>query len=289
MRVILDVGANTGQNLRYFLDTADKVIAIEADESLCKRIQEEFESEIVENRLKVLNFALVKHDSLEHKRGFVSFYSPKSVERSVLGSLVEPQRFQDFHQKEVPSISIIEIINDHVDKSDVISYCKIDIEGYDQVILEDLFKYGIYPEVLSFECHSLTPVNLVFQSKFYNSFKIVEGASVGRSLKVIQKKRSLEQTEDAKSYEFSVHSSGPWGGGDIPGPWLPRFGVTIYLFLTGPGWKDVHASRVPKRNRKLFPLTYQKLAFKYTLKRLRYKLRLRTRVKDMLKATLRRV
>lgn len=287
MRIVLDVGANTGQNLRYFLDTTDKVIAIEADETLCKRIQEEFESEIVENRLKVLNFALVRHDSLEHKRGFVSFYSPKSVERSVLGSLVKPQRLQDFHLKEVPSSSIIEIVNDHVDKSDVISYCKVDIEGYDQVILEDLFKNGIYPEVLSFECHSLTPINLVFESKFYNSFKVVEGASVGRSLKVIQNQKSLEQTEDAKSYEFSVHSSGPWGG-DIPGPWLSRFGVSLYLFLTGPGWKDVHVSRVPKRNRKLFPLIYQKLAFKYMLKRLRYKLRLRTRVKDILRVMLRR-
>ena len=39
MKVIFDIGANKGQNLNYFLEKADIVVAIEANINLVKKIQ----------------------------------------------------------------------------------------------------------------------------------------------------------------------------------------------------------------------------------------------------------
>ena len=39
MKAIFDIGANKGQNLSYFLDKADIVVAIEANINLVKQIK----------------------------------------------------------------------------------------------------------------------------------------------------------------------------------------------------------------------------------------------------------
>ena len=42
MKIIFDIGANKGQNLNYFLQKADLVIAIEADTNLVNQIKSKF-------------------------------------------------------------------------------------------------------------------------------------------------------------------------------------------------------------------------------------------------------
>jgi hypothetical protein len=42
MKIIFDIIANKGQNLNYFLNKADIVVAIEANNSLVKKVNTEF-------------------------------------------------------------------------------------------------------------------------------------------------------------------------------------------------------------------------------------------------------
>ena len=42
MKIIFDIGANQGQNLNYFLEKADVVVAFEANSALVLNIREKF-------------------------------------------------------------------------------------------------------------------------------------------------------------------------------------------------------------------------------------------------------
>ena len=55
MKVIFDFGANNGQNLNYFLEKADIVIAVEANTNLVKEIKSNFKQFIDSKKLIVEN------------------------------------------------------------------------------------------------------------------------------------------------------------------------------------------------------------------------------------------
>lgn len=281
MRFAIDLGANVGQNLDYFIKTVDKVIAIEANPKLCYEIQDKFINEIQQNQLIVCNCAIVKHNSHEHKLGITKLYVPRDPSRSVLGSLVTPKNRASFQVIEVPAKSIVDIVKSHITNIEDFSYCKVDLEGYDDIVVQDLLENSLYPEVVSFELHSRRPLELIFEANIYKGFKVIEGSNVGKSLRWIEGSNRVNSKKNAKQ-EFAIHSSGPWGE-DIPGPWLSRRAVSLYLFLTGTGWKDVHAIRTLSQKPRYFSVLYFKLGIKKSLARLWWKLQIRPRLRRFLK------
>jgi len=282
MRIALDVGANIGQNLEYFKGTVDRVVAIEANPELCKEIRDKFSKDIQNDLIRVINCAVVKHGSLDHKAGRTQLFAPRDIKRSVLGSLLPPpQKNEDFVAIEVPTLSIVDIIKKEISDSDVFSFCKIDLEGYDELVLEDLLDHHSLPEVVSFECHSRRPLELIFDSGIYTGFKLIEGTNVGRRL-VSTRSVSNKHSGQEVVHKFAIHSSGPWGE-DVPGPWLSRRALALYIFLAGTGWKDVQASHILSHEPSFFSKLYFKLAIRQLLLRIRSSLRIRTRFTSFLK------
>ena len=259
MKAIFDIGANKGQNLSYFLDKADIVIAIEANTNLVKQIKSDFKQFIDNEKLIVENVALTDDENVKN----IDFYISKV--NDVLSTLY-PDDKSKFYKQEVRCEKASFLINKYLKKYDIsqIEYIKIDIEGADDLVLNDLLKNNILCENLSVECHKSEVLELLLNSKF-KSFKFVEGGDVTF-------KKNIEITNklnEKKIINFDIHSSGPYGD-DIPGDYYDKNSILTYFLNKGLGWKDIHCSLKEKKyfsKIKYKPGIYQQ-GFRYHLKKL---------------------
>ena len=259
MKAIFDIGANKGQNLSYFLDKADIVIAIEANTNLVKQIKSDFKQFIDNKKLIVENVALIDDENVKN----IDFYISKV--NDVLSTLY-PDDISKFYKQEVRCEKASLLINKYLKKYDIsqIEYIKIDIEGADDLVLNDLLKNNILCENLSVECHKSEVLELLLNSKF-KSFKFVEGGDVTF-------KKNIEITNklnEKKIINFDIHSSGPYGD-DIPGDYYDKNSILTYFLNKGLGWKDIHCSLKEKKyfsKIKYKPGIYQQ-GFRYHLKKL---------------------
>ena len=170
MKAIFDIGANKGQNLSYFLDKADIVIAIEANTNLVKQIKSDFKQFIDNERLIVENVALIDDENVKN----IDFYISKV--NNVLSTLY-PDDKSKFYKQEVRCEKASLLINNYLKNYDIsqIEYIKIDIEGADKLVLNDLIKNDILAKNLSVECNDPEVIEFLLKSK-YKFFKLVKGA-----------------------------------------------------------------------------------------------------------------
>ena len=155
MRVIYDFGSNNGDDIPYYLKKGDLVIAVEANPALAENIRERFQREIAQGDLVILNCVLVK----EASAGPVPFYIHRT--EHVLSQYPPPAEAQlhNFDQIFVASRKASDIIRAYGSPH----YVKVDIEQFDQCILEEIFAEGIRPEFLSAESHSIEIFALLWQ------------------------------------------------------------------------------------------------------------------------------
>jgi len=231
MKVIFDIGANKGQNLNYFLDKADIVFAFEANPFLVKKIESDFKKFINEKKLIVRNIALTNNDNIKN----IDFYIHKTKSTH---STIYPDDISKFYKHKVKCDKLSLIIQKYLEEFNIskIEYIKIDIEGADKFVLEDILKNNILAKNLSVECHDSEVLELLISSS-YNSFKFVPGPDMTfkNNIKIINK--DLKE----KIINFDKHSSGPYGE-DIPGDSYTKRSILPYFLKNGLGWFDVHCS-----------------------------------------------
>ena len=236
MKVIFDIGANKGQNLSYFLDKADIVVAIEANINLVKQIKSDFKQFIDNKKLIVENVALIDDENVKN----IDFYISK--ESDVLSTLY-PDDKSKFYKQEVRCEKASLLINNYLKNYDIsqIEYIKIDIEGADQLVLKDLLKNNILCENLSVECHEVEVLELLLNSNF-KSFKFLkcDDVTLKKNIEIINK------LNEKKIINFDIHSSGPYGD-DIPGDYYDKNSILNYFLNKGFGWKDIHCSLKEKK------------------------------------------
>ena len=194
--------------------------------------------------------------------GVKDFYVSK--QNDVLSTLIPPKNKEDYQRITITSMTPSNIIKKYRNKLLVneIEYIKIDVEGYDYIILDDLFKNKIYPKYISAEVHDSMVINLILNSP-YKSFKFLEGNEIGNSIKKIE---FLNDKQKSVKIDFVQHSSGPYGD-DIPGKYYARDSVINYFLNNGLGWKDICCSLEVKEYDK--KISYDK---KVHQKNLRYHL-----------------
>jgi FkbM family methyltransferase len=227
-KIIFDFGSNNGQNLSYFLEKAEIVVCVEANTILTERIKKKFAHHINNNSLFIENICLSEID------GVKDFYiSKKSDHKS---TLIPQQNKENYQKITIPSMTPSNIIKKYRNKLLIneIEYIKIDIEGYDHIILDDLFKNNIYSKYLSAEVHDSIVINLILNSP-YKSFKFLEGNEIGINVKKI---KFLNYKQESIKIDFIQGSSGPYGE-DIPGKYYARDSVINYFLNNGLGWKDI--------------------------------------------------
>jgi FkbM family methyltransferase len=230
-KIIFDFGCNNGQNLSYFLEKAEIVVCVEANTFLTERIKKKFEYHINNNSLFIENVCLSEID------GVKDFYISK--QNDILSTLIPPQDKENYQRITIPSMTASNIIKKYRSKLLVneIEYIKIDVEGYDHIILDDLFKNNIYPKYISAEVHDSMVINLILNSP-YKSFKFLEGSEIGNNIKKIE---FLNHKQESVQIDFIQHSSGPYGD-DIPGKYYARDSIINYFLNNGLGWKDMCCS-----------------------------------------------
>lgn len=239
-QVIYDFGSNNGDDIPYYLLKADRVIAVEAHPVLCDHIKSRFSQEVAAGRLIVENCVLDVRQTADP----VPFFIHKYHHIWSQFPCPAPDLLDQFEQVYLPSKNVIDLIQDYGDPY----YIKIDIEHYDQVILRHLFVNQIFPPYISAESHTIDIFCLLVALGGYESFKLVDGASVSTKYQ----DHLIATQQGSTVYSFPYHSAGPFGN-DIQGDWMTKDHFARLLLFAGLGWKDVHASRVDRPNQDYAP------------------------------------
>jgi FkbM family methyltransferase len=230
-RIIYDFGANNGDDVAYYLQKADRVVAVEANPVLAEQIRARFAEPIAAGRLSVENCVL----TVEPSAAGVPFYVHRT--NHVLSQFPPPPAAQlaQFDRITVRAQNVVDLIAAHGEPY----YVKLDIEHYDHIILDELLTRGIRPPYVSAESHSIEVFATLIAKGRYEAFKLVDG----RSVPTRYRNASIATDEGPRPWSFPEHSAGPFGG-DIAGPWMTRNNFFRLLSFAGLGWKDIHASRV---------------------------------------------
>ncbi len=239
---IFDLGANSGQNLDYYLSRAKKVIAVEANPRLCDQIRNEFKDSIDNKRLVVENVAITGKREFSGAR--VDFFV--HTKSSVHSQMSMPENVNNFEKIKVLSITSSQIIEKYLVPHDATFYVKIDLEGFDSQVLRDLFKHQIYPDYISAESHTIETFSAFLESGVYKSFTLIDGRKVPK-----YKWRASDNT----LHSFRRHSAGPFGH-DIAGKWFAPEAFFQLLALEKMGWKDIHASKLSDKCREQLNTRY---------------------------------
>ena len=234
-KVIIDFGANKGQNIDYYLLKSDILVCVEANPELVKGIRKDFGRDIRRKKLFIENVVVTGEKKTKTK--LVDFYIHKKLD--VLSTLVKPNNTNDFSRVKVRSKSIIEILEKYITKDTIFYFAKFDLEGYDAIVINTMLKADFYPVNISTEVHTLESLEAICYSKKYTGFKLQEGNLVSRYVNL-----PIKTKNGTKFMSFVRHSAGPMGE-DLPYRWLTEKSIRNKLRVDGLGWKDVHATMSP--------------------------------------------
>ena len=128
-RTIFDLGMNNGEDTAFYLRRGFNVVALEANPALCESARRRFRKEISDGRLNLLNVAIAD------KPGHAKFYV--NLQNDHWSSLDADWARRDsttFKEITVECVTLASLFTDF----GVPYYMKIDVEGADQSVLEQL-------------------------------------------------------------------------------------------------------------------------------------------------------
>lgn len=233
-RLIADLGMNNGDDTGFYLRKGFQVVALEANPALCKAATARFAGEIASNKLAIVNAAIWD------RSGEVTFHVNldndhwSSIETGWAGrdnSLTQPIT--------VRSMTLGDLFAEH----GVPYYLKIDVEGVDLQVLEQLTELDPLPARVSVEdCRFGFQYLEILRAAGYNGFKLLDQSTVP------------DLTDPTSDAAFPKGASGPLGD-DIAGDWMPYEDI-VELYATTvrdregnrlaerTHWWDIHAARL---------------------------------------------
>lgn len=234
--LIYDVGANLGQDTRYYLDKGFTVLAIEADPELCAKLRVRFAEEILRDRLRVIEAGVGE------THGTLPFYVNEFSEWSSFKAQSKATERLSHRVMERPVVPLRALIARH----GLPYYLKLDIEGFELPALKGMG--AALPRYLSFEINPDWPQILEHLAALgYARFQLIRQ---GKDFLPLPPSPAREGRTHAVRFE-NAHS-GPFGR-DLTGPWHPRAVIetTIETALAEArqrlqegqqhGWFDIHA------------------------------------------------
>ena len=128
-RLIFDLGMNNGDDTAYYLSQGFNVVALDANPTLCERAQSRFRTAIDGGRLKILNAAIWEKD------GQASFYV--NLDNDHWSSLDVEWAGRDATKYKEIVVQCV-TLGSLFAEFGLPYYLKIDVEGVDQSVLEQL-------------------------------------------------------------------------------------------------------------------------------------------------------
>lgn len=213
--LIYDVGAHQGEDSEYYLKKGFKVVAIEANPTLCAGLKQKFAREIEAGQ-----YVLVER-AISSDGGSVDFFI--NDENSVWGT-IDPNWAVRNAKLGSPSRKITvqaERFEDLLRAHGIPYYLKIDIEGADMLCIKALEKCESKPQYVSVESEKLHWPDLINEFNILDQLGYRKFNIVNQRLIPGQKSPTPALEGREASHAFAFGSTGLFGR-ELPGPWLSR-------------------------------------------------------------------
>jgi FkbM family methyltransferase len=211
--LIIDLGMNNGDDTDYYLKTGARVVAVDANPAICEFARNRFETHIQSGSLVILNVAIDENDECVKKPFFINLDNDHWSSLDIGWATREHSRVREVA---VDCMSIAKLFADF----GVPKYLKVDVEGADEMVLDQLRYLGEIPFYLSVEdCRFGYRYMDKMSALGYNGFKLLDQSEVAGL------------TDTNLNYLFKKSSSGPFGEG-VPGEWLSYADMNLLYSCT---------------------------------------------------------
>lgn len=244
--LIFDIGMHIGEDTEFYLKKGFRVVAVEANPTLCREAKERFSEAIASGQLRIVE------GCISDKTGQVEFFINNKV--SEWSSFLEHLGSREVGSVKtlLPAISIADMFEEF----GMPYYLKIDIEGADFIPIQGLANSPVRPVYVSFEAANVEPAAMLFNLG-YKRF------ALARQRRVPETKLPNPQKEGIfVEHSFPLGSSGAFGA-EINATWgsledcVREHVICKYLYRNIPGqqddWAGIHAYNAEEA--KLFAAT----------------------------------
>jgi FkbM family methyltransferase len=151
-KLVYDIGMHLGFDTKMYIEKGYKVIAVEANEFLVRKGMKKFKNEIEARKLQIINCAISEMDNQK-----LSFFISEADQESSINEQMA-RNGGNVKVQEVISYKLSTLFK----KYGVPHYCKIDIEGYDNIALKTLQgDTDLLPQYISAEINNLSDDGIV--------------------------------------------------------------------------------------------------------------------------------
>ena len=238
--LIYDIGSNDGSDASFYLAKGFRVVAVDADPTLCDKIRTEHATAIASGGLRVENIGIGGESKV------LPFYVNQFAEWSSFKASSKATKQLTHTVIEVRMEPLSKLIAAH----GVPYYLKIDIEGHELAALASIDPEGGLPAYLSFELNQdWANIMKLLAIWGFDAFQLIRQ---GREFLIAPPNPAREGGYVAQ--KFSNGHSGCFGR-DLPDKWQDNAAATAAIIeavaaantrrLQGeqPGWFDLHARR----------------------------------------------
>ena len=178
--LIIDVGMHRGEDTSYYLKKGYNVIAIDADPNTLKYVNKKFNKEVKKKKLRILNYAIADVDDLQMDFNISELSLWSSLKKDIAN---RNKLAKDTVKVECKTLKTI------FKTYGTPYYCKIDIEGYDELCLQTLSSLNILPTFISVESECVGENEILTEEQSlgtlirlkelgYTKFKLVDQTSL---------------------------------------------------------------------------------------------------------------
>lgn len=232
--IVFDLGMNNGDDTDYYLRRGFRVIGLEANPSLCEKACVRFAAEIASGEVTIVNAAI--WESSGETSFFVNLDNDHWSSIDIGWAGRDDSRCREIT---VACVTLPELFAAH----GVPHYLKIDVEGVDHLVLDQLRDMPDLPRYVSVEdCRFGFDYMRVLAAAGYDGFKLQDQSKV------------TDLRDDSIDFAFKAGSSGPFGE-DVAGQWLD-YPAILALYSTTvravdgqriaprSRWFDIHCTRI---------------------------------------------
>ena len=189
--LVIDLGMNNGDDTAYYLARGFKVVSIEANPQLCEHAKKRFAEAVANGQLSIINAAVSDSESEQ-----VFYVNTLNDHLSSLDAACASREGDPLKPVSVQGLLISSLFS----KVGAPFYLKVDVEGADEMVLDQLSTVDIRPQYLSVEdCRFGFRYIEKMANLGYEGFQIVDQSLVP------------SMNDPFIEWSFATGASGPFG------------------------------------------------------------------------------
>ena len=193
-KLIFDIGMHKGEDLEFYLSEGAKIVSVDADPLLIEMAKRKFDKYIKSNQLILINKVLSDIDGQE-----LTFNISNNSVWNSLNSGIAGRNDGSVMEIKVQSTTLTALMQVY----GVPYYCKIDIEGMDDVCLKSIKTSNVKPEFISVETECLPEKKQATEEDFLSTLYSLK--SLGYSRFQLIDQATLQQLVLGKKFYTDNH------------------------------------------------------------------------------------